>query len=161
MSFCILLFPFGWDISIIFQANEAFRAQISRVCAVAQCAVLEANARVNGRGSFSHPHPSETPQPISMSCQIYYYVPPGSWCAKFGWNRFGRYGSAHAWKKHVLCGFFIIPAKAFARDYVITGVRLSVCLFVTTIKRGRIWTNFFGKVLTGKSKPKFVCGYDR
>jgi len=24
---------------------------------------------------------------------------------------------------------FIIPAKAFARDYVITGVRLSVCLF--------------------------------
>ena len=25
---------------------------------------------------------------------------------------------------------FIIPAKAFARDYVITGVGLSVCLFV-------------------------------
>jgi len=24
------------------------------------------------------PHPSETPQPILMSCQIYYYVPPGS-----------------------------------------------------------------------------------
>jgi len=33
----------------------------------------------------------------------------------------------------------IIPAKAFARDYVITGVRLSVCLsvclFVTTITK--------------------------
>jgi len=56
--------------------------------------VLEANAKVNGRGPFSHPHPSETPQPISMSCQIYYYVPPGSWRAKFGWNRFGRHGSA-------------------------------------------------------------------
>ena len=26
-------------------------------------AVLEANAKVNGRGPFSHPHPSETPQP--------------------------------------------------------------------------------------------------
>ena len=51
---------------------------LSRVCAVALYAVLEANAKVNGRGPFSHPHPSETPQPISMSCQIYYYVPPGS-----------------------------------------------------------------------------------
>ena len=33
----------------------------------------------------------------------------------------------------------VIPAKAFARDYVITGVglsvRLSVCLFVTTITK--------------------------
>jgi len=50
----------------------------SRVCAVAQYAVLEANDKVNGRGPFSHPHPSVTPQPISISCQIYYYVPPGS-----------------------------------------------------------------------------------
>jgi len=29
----------------------------------------------------------------------------------------------------------IIPAKAFARDYGITGVRLSVCLSVTTITK--------------------------
>ena len=29
----------------------------SRVCAVAQYAVLEANAKVNGRGPFSHPTP--------------------------------------------------------------------------------------------------------
>jgi len=70
---------------------------LSRVCAVAQYAVLEANANVNGRGPFSHHHPSETPQPISMSCQIYYYIPPRSWCAKFGWNRFTR-----------LYGFFFI-----------------------------------------------------
>ena len=82
-------------------------AAVSRVCAVALYAVLEANAKVNGRGPFSHPHPSETPQPISMSCQIYYYVPPGSWCAKFGWNRFGRYGSAHAWKNTFCVDFFI------------------------------------------------------
>ena len=31
--------------------------------------------------------------------------------------------------------YIIIPAKAFARDYGITGVRLSVCLFVTTITK--------------------------
>jgi len=30
---------------------------------------------------------------------------------------------------------FIIPAKAFARDYVITGVGLSVCLFVCLLPR--------------------------
>jgi len=54
-----------------------------------------------------------------------------------------------------------IPAKAFARDYGITGVRLSVCLFVclfvcyhdNEIKRGRIWTKFFGKVPRGKASP--------
>ena len=64
--------------------------------------------------------------------------------------------------------YIIIPAKAFARDYVITGVGLSVCpavclsvclfvcLFVTTItklKRGRMWTEFFGKVPGGKASP--------
>jgi len=43
----------------------------SRVCAVAQYAVLEANAKVDLTGQFSHPYPSETPQPISMLCQIY------------------------------------------------------------------------------------------
>ena len=82
--------------------------KLSRVCAVAQNAVLEANAKVSGRGPFSHPHPSETPQPISMSCQIYYYVPQESWCAKFGWNRFGSYGSAHAWKKHDFVWIFLL-----------------------------------------------------
>jgi len=33
------------------------------------------------------------------------------------------------------CVFIVIPGKAFARDYVITGVGLSVCLFVTTITK--------------------------
>ena len=41
--------------------------------------------------------------------------------------------------------FMFIPTKA--RDYVFTGVGLSVCLS--------------GKVPRGKSKPKFVFGYDR
>ena len=82
--------------------------QCTRMRGIAQYAVLEANAKVNGRGPFSHPHPSETPQPISMSCQIYYYVPQESWCAKFSWNRLGRYGSAHAWKYTILSGFLLI-----------------------------------------------------
>ena len=53
----------------------------------------------------------------------------------------------------------VIPAKA--RDYVFTGVGLSVCLSVFLLPRGRIWTKFFGTVPRGKSKPKFVVGYDR
>ena len=60
-----------------FYLSDTVLPRLSRVCAVAQYAVLEANAKVNGRGPFLHPHPSETPQPISMSCQIYYYVPQG------------------------------------------------------------------------------------
>ena len=32
----------------------------SRVCAVAQYAVLEANGKVNGIGEISHPSPSQT-----------------------------------------------------------------------------------------------------
>jgi len=41
-----------------FIAYELYdRKQRSRVCAVAQYAVLEANAKVNGRGPFSHPTP--------------------------------------------------------------------------------------------------------
>ena len=35
----------------------------SRVCAVAQYAVLEANAKVNGRDQFSHPTP---PKPLNQ-----------------------------------------------------------------------------------------------
>jgi len=38
-------------------------ARRSRVCAVAQYAVLEANAKVNGRGPFSHPTP---PKPLNQ-----------------------------------------------------------------------------------------------
>ena len=54
----------------------------------------------------------------------------------------------------------VIPAKA--RDYGISGVVcLSVCYQDNKMKRGRIWTKFFGKVPRGKSKPKFVFGYDR
>jgi len=82
---------------------------------IAQHAVLEANAKANGRGPFSHLHPSETPQPISMSCQIYYYVPHESWRAKFGWNRFGRYEPAHAWKKHDFVWIFLLTYHAYAR----------------------------------------------
>ena len=49
---------------------------ISRVCAVTQYAVLEANGKVNGIGEISHPSPSPTLGPIWMPLQIYHYVPP-------------------------------------------------------------------------------------
>jgi len=53
----------------------------------------------------------------------------------------------------------------FLPALVCLSVCLFVCLFVcyhdNKIKRGRIWTKFFGKVPKGKSKPKFVIGYDR
>jgi len=73
----------------------------SRVCAVAQYAVLDASANVNGRGPFSHPHPSETPQPISMS-----------WVERVDVQNLvgiysGRYGSAHAWKNTICVDLFI------------------------------------------------------
>ena len=80
---------------------------LSRVglCAVAQYAVLEANAKVNGRGPFSHPRPSETPQPISMSCQIYYYAPK-----RVDVQNLVGIDSAvtdlRMREKHFLCGFF-------------------------------------------------------
>jgi len=57
---------------------------LSRVCAVAQYAVLEANGKVNGIGEISDPSPSQTLGPIWMWLQIYDYVPPGSRCVKFG-----------------------------------------------------------------------------
>ena len=56
---------------------------LSRVCAVAQYAVLEANGKVNGILEISNPSPSPTIRPIWMSLQIYHYVRPGSRCAKF------------------------------------------------------------------------------
>jgi len=49
----------------------------SRVCAVAQYAVLEANGKVNGIGEISHPSPSPALAPIWMPLQIYRYVPQG------------------------------------------------------------------------------------
>jgi len=59
----------------------AIAMSLSRVCAVAQYAVLEANGKVNGIGEISDP--SQTLGLIWMPLQIYHYVPPGSRCAKF------------------------------------------------------------------------------
>ena len=58
-------------------------APLSRVCAVAQYAVLEANGKVNGIGEISDPSPFQTLGPIWMPLQMYHYVPTGSRCAKF------------------------------------------------------------------------------
>ena len=61
-------------------------AAVSRVCAVAQYAVLEANGEVNGIGEISHPYISQTLRPIWMPFQAYHYG-PGSRCAKFDYGR--------------------------------------------------------------------------
>jgi len=68
----------------------------------------------------------------------------------------------------LLYNTFIIPAKAFARDYGITGVRLFVCLFVclcvclfvclsvTTITKQNVdgsGRNFLGRFVGGKASP--------
>ena len=50
---------------------------LSRICAVAQYAVLEANGKVDGIGEISHLYPSQTLGPIWMPLQIYHYVPQG------------------------------------------------------------------------------------
>jgi len=72
----------------------------SRICAVAQYAVLEANAKVNGKSENLHPGPSQTPVPIWTLFGIYYYIQArDSKCAKFEMNQFIHYcsmASAHA-----------------------------------------------------------------
>jgi len=68
----------------------------------------------------------------------------------------------HAGLSAIAGPLIIIPAKA--REYVFTGVGLSVCLSVTTITRkivNRFVPNFYGKVPRGKGKIKFVFRYDR
>jgi len=73
-----------WSTNIIsFQLTSLLLLSLSRVCAVAQYSVLEANTKVNGIGEMSNPSPSQTLGPIWMPLQIYHYVPPASRCAKF------------------------------------------------------------------------------
>ena len=55
---------------------EAKAEATSRVCAVARYAVLEANAKVSGRGQISHRHSTHTPEPILMSPQKILLRPP-------------------------------------------------------------------------------------
>jgi len=92
-----LLPPVRWEMSTSHQCPSAGKVTTglasqwicirdsvsSRVCAVAQYAVLEAIGKVNGIGEISNPSPSQTLRPIWMPLQIYHYVRPGSRCAKF------------------------------------------------------------------------------
>jgi len=76
--------------------NQGVGKNISRVCAIAQCAVLEANAKVNEIGQISHSYHSHIIRSIRMPFQIYHYVHPGSRCAKYDLNPFSRCRSVHA-----------------------------------------------------------------
>ena len=93
--------------------------------AYAQYAELEANAKVNGRDPFLLPHLSETPQPISMSCQIYYYVPLRELMCKIWLDSIRPLRICACVKKHVLCGFFINEETDRQTDRY-----LSVCPFL-------------------------------
>ena len=72
----------GVKLGILTPTPSVLAAATSRVCAVAQYAVLEANGKVNGIGEISHPSPSQTLGPIWMPLQ-YITTSPGSRCAKF------------------------------------------------------------------------------
>jgi len=69
----------------------------SRVWAVAQYALLEANAKVNGIGEISHLYPS----------QIYHYVRPWSRCAKFKFKAIQPLTLCVCVKKGFDVGFFV------------------------------------------------------
>ena len=78
---------------------------VSRVCTVAQYAVLEANAKVNGRGQFSHPTP---PKPLNQfRCHDKYITRPQRVDVP---NLVGIYSAVtdlHMPEKNTLCGFFL------------------------------------------------------
>jgi len=64
------------------------------------------------------------------------------------------------------CSGHFYPRESFCEDYGITGVRLSVRLFVCLLPRklNKKWMDLDGIFWEGswrKSKRKFVCGYDR
>ena len=56
---------------------------VTRMRGSTQYAGLEANGKVKGIGEISNPYPSPNLGPIWMPLQIYHYVCPGNWCAKF------------------------------------------------------------------------------
>ena len=58
-----------------------------------------------GEAHFRTP-PSETPQPISMSCQIYYYVPQGVGVQNLVGIDSAVTDLLMREKKHILCGYF-------------------------------------------------------
>jgi len=68
----------AWDTSS--SSSSSSSSPSSRICAVAQYAVLEANAKGNGIGEIWHPSPSKTLWPIWMPLQIHHYVPRESMC---------------------------------------------------------------------------------
>jgi len=68
------------------------------VCVAAKHTVLQANAKVNGRGQILHFHHSQTLQPIWIIISNISLCRPTILMRKFGLNRFSHYGSVHEWK---------------------------------------------------------------
>jgi len=81
----------------------------SRVCAVAQYAVLELRSQWE-RPIFA-PSPLHNPSTNFDFMSNILLRPPASWCAKFGWNRLGRYGKARCVKSTFWVDFLLIHVK--------------------------------------------------
>jgi len=75
---------------------------VSRVCAVAQYAVLEANTKVNGRGLYSHLHHSTNFDVMSNVLPL----PPRELMCKIWLESIRPLRICACVKKHVFCEFF-------------------------------------------------------
>ena len=101
------------------------RVVITRMRGIAiRC--VEANVKVNGRGQFSHPHPSETPQPISMSCQIYYYVPKSVDVQNLVGIDSAVTDLRMREKNTILCGFFLLTYLSVYLSVPSSGLQVTV-----------------------------------
>ena len=122
----LLIFNFIWCVLLVKRHSEILS---SRVCAVAQYAVLEASAKVNGRGPFSHPTP---PKPLNQfRCHVKYITTSPQ---EVDVQNLVGIDSAVTdlrmrEKKHVLCGFFFIN-------------NLSVCPFLRQGYRSQFCGDF-------------------
>ena len=121
----------------LFNQRVVFRHAVSRVCAVAQYAVLEANAKVNGRGPFSHPTP---PKPFDQfRCDVKYITTSPQ--AVDVQNLVGIDSAVtdlHMCEKNTFCVDFLIN---------IISIYLSVCLSVYPFLLCGCRSQFWGRYL--------------
>jgi len=134
----------------------------SHVCAVAQNAVLEAIAKVNGRCKNSHHHPSETPRLIGMPFQIQHYVPKATDKQNLTWINSDISAmcicekSVWMWMLavylHVSIAFFIVPTDHnFGAILTCNGSKR--CIFTTISALGVSLINLY---LGGQSPQKTI-----
>ena len=95
----LLIFNFIWCVLLVKRHSEILS---SRVCAVAQYAVLEAN----GRGPFSHPTPPKPLNQFRFNVKYTTTSPQGVDAQNWVGIVSAATDLRMREKKHVLCGFF-------------------------------------------------------